>query len=47
MQDFNKVEYRLVFGSDIDLPGANVLRTRICQILERVDFGVACDYVFK
>ena len=35
----DKVEYRLGFGSDIDLPGANVLRARICQILERADFG--------
>ena len=35
----DKVEYRLGFGSNIDLPGANVLRARICQILERVDFG--------
>ena len=35
----DKVEYRLGFGSDIYLPEANALRARICQILERADFG--------
>ena len=35
----DKVEYRLGFGSNIDLPGANVLRARICEIFERADFG--------
>ena len=35
----NKVEYRLGFGGDINLHGANNLRGAICQILERADFG--------
>ena len=34
-----KIEYRLVFGSGINLETANNLRSRICQILERPDFG--------
>ena len=35
----DKVEYRLGFGSDINLAEANNLRSRICGILERPDFG--------
>lgn len=35
----DKIEYRLVFGSNIHLAEANNLRARICQILERSDFG--------
>ncbi len=35
----NGTEYRLVFGSNINLDVANNLRARICQILERPDFG--------
>ena len=35
----DKIEYRLVFGSNIHLAEANNLRARICQILERPDFG--------
>lgn len=34
-----KTEYRLAYASGIDLPGANNLRSRIAQILERPDFG--------
>ena len=34
-----RVEYRLAFGSIINVETANNLRTRICQILERQDFG--------
>ena len=34
------LEYRLVFGSNITIETANHLRARICQILERQDFGV-------
>ena len=35
----DKVEYRLGFGGDINPAEANSLRDRICQILERSDFG--------
>ena len=35
----DKVEYRLVFASDVNLAEANNLRGRICQVLERADFG--------
>ena len=35
----NKVEYRLGFASDITIQSANSLRGRICQILDRQDFG--------
>ena len=35
----DQVEYRLAFGSGIDGDTANHLRARICQILERPDFG--------
>ena len=35
----DKIEYRLVFGSEINPDTANNLRRRICQILERPDFG--------
>ena len=35
----DKVEYRLGFGSNINLAEANSLRSRICEILERPDFG--------
>ena len=35
----DKAEYRLAFGSDVNPPEANALRDRICQVLERPDFG--------
>ena len=35
----DKVEYRLGFGGYIDPAEANSLRGRICEILERPDFG--------
>ena len=35
----DKIEYRLVFGGNLHLAEANNLRARICQILDRSDFG--------
>ena len=35
----DKVEYRLVFGGDINPSETNILRARICQILELPNFG--------
>ena len=34
-----RVEYRLAFGEDINTKTANCLRGRMCEILDRSDFG--------